>query len=227
MKKKVNNFWDSTKPGGEGQSLPSQRDGDGFRQKVDEEIKLHPKKDLSFLQHMLQIFPSSFFYPPSPSDFMNISFDKIKSFTLHILVFYLLDWASSSVWDTGTVICDLLTLDSFALRLIAHCWLRWSSRVGWSSVARGLVVRWWCSAKAKSADVFDKLLGVIALCTYLRESQLGPGWEVLLKDSPASFNATRNCINFRGHVCHYISFMHILTKLMDRSQLLEMFHATF
>ena len=25
------------------------------------------------------------------------------------------------------------------------------------------------------ADVFDKLLGVIALCTYLRESQLGPG----------------------------------------------------
>ena len=31
------------------------------------------------------------------------------------------------------------------------------------------------SAKAKSADVSDNLLGVIALCTYLRESQLGPG----------------------------------------------------
>ena len=82
------------------------------------------------------------FLPPSPSDFMNISFDKIKSFTMHILGFYLLDCASSSVWDTGTVICDLLTLDlswQLCTLAVALCWLRWSSRIRWLSVAGGLV----------------------------------------------------------------------------------------
>ena len=120
MKKKVNNFWDSTKPGGEGQSLPSQRDGDGFRQKVDEEIKLHPKKERFFLPaaHASNLYVF-YILRPSPSDIMNISFDKMKAFTMHSLRFYLLDWASSSVWDSYMWSGD--SADSWQLCTSAHC----------------------------------------------------------------------------------------------------------
>ena len=79
---------------------------------------------------------------PSPSDIMNISFDKMKAFTMHSLRFYLLDWASSSVWDAGTVKWDLLTLYlswQLCTSAVALCWLRWSSRIRWLSVAGGLV----------------------------------------------------------------------------------------
>ena len=96
-----------------------------------------PRKTFLNLQHMLQISTSSIFY----------ALHQAISWTLVLIRWKLLlcivcdsICLIEQVQVFGTVICDLvtlLTLDSFALRLIAHCWLRWSSRVGWSSVAGG------------------------------------------------------------------------------------------
>ena len=99
---------------------------------------------------------------PSPSDIMNISFDKMKAFTMHSLRFYLLDWASSSVWDSYMWSGD--SADSWQLCTSAHCSLLAEVKLKDRMIkrCRGLVL---VQRQSLVADVFDKLLGVIALCT--------------------------------------------------------------
>ena len=162
MKKKVNNFWDSTKPGGEGQSLPSQRDGDGFRQKVDEEIKLHPKKDLSFLQHMLQISTSSIFY----------ALHQAISWTLVLIRWKLLlcivcdsICLIEQVQVFGTVMWSGDSADSWQLCTSAHCSLLAEVKLKDRMIkrCRGLVSSGGAKAKSGCGCVWQVALSHCAL----------------------------------------------------------------
>ena len=95
---------------------------------------------------MLQISTS---LRPSPSDIMNISFDKMKAFTMHSLRFYLLGWASSSVWDSYMWSGD--SADSWQLCTSAHCSLLAEVKLKDRMIkrCRGLVEvpRCWCKGK--------------------------------------------------------------------------------
>ena len=100
---------------------------------------------------------------PSPSDIMNISFDKMKAFTMHSLRFYLLDWASSSVWDSYMWSGD--SADSWQLCTSAHCSLLAEVKLKDRMIkrCRGLVSSGGAKAKSGCGCVWQVALSHCAL----------------------------------------------------------------
>ena len=114
---------------------------------------------------------------------MNISFDKMKAFTMHSLRFYLLDWASSSVWDSYMWSGD--SADSWQLCTSAHCSLLAEVKLKGRMIKRcgGLVVvpRCWCKGKVWLRMCSKSCLESLRFALTSGESQLGPGWDFPLQ----------------------------------------------
>ena len=114
---------------------------------------------------------------------MNISFDKMKAFTMHSLRFYLLDWASSSVWDSYMWSGD--STDSWQLCTPAHCSLLAEVKLKDRMIrrCRGLVEvpRCWCKGKVWLRMCLTICLESLRFALTSGESQLGPSWDFPLQ----------------------------------------------